>query len=296
MNALHCNHLSVPVKIELKMRPINSPKIYPVTPPNSVRSCRSNVNTKTSWLAISECKKQQEGEEAASNFLSTLLNDVDTIATGVVCEKSSSSCSVIPLYLPASEAQDEIHEDHRLVNWRRWLEIRERDSKKMARSTLRNQKELLVNLNPNDYRKILTSKGIFEKAVFDAGSLNFWKMPVKSRQGLYVTTPKSQKSCTRPEIVYTQTPDAILNEQKLKKCEEKSTMMVLKLIDDRKKTRLIKTESFESYQPRMKLLALTGRELQVEDSDISVVDKHQNVPVRNFCKALNLFYFKKFFL
>lgn len=279
MNALHCNHLSVPVKIELKMRSIKSSKIYPVTPPNSVnslRSCRSSVNTKTSWLDISECNKQKE---EASNLLNTLLNDVDTITSGVVCEKSSSSCSVIPLYLPAAEAQDETHEDHRLVNWKRWLEIREKDSKKMARSTLRHQKELLINTNPNDYRKILSRKGIFEKSVFDAGNLNFWKMPVKSRQGLYVSTPKSQKSCNRPEIVYTQTPDAILNEQKLKKSEDKSTMMVLKLIDDRKKTRLIKTESFESYQPRMEKLALTGRELQVEDSDISC-DKHQNVPVR----------------
>lgn len=260
------------------MRSIKSSKIYPV-PPNSAGSTRSNVSTKTSWLDISECKNQ-EGEKVASNLLSTLLNDVDTITTGVVCEKSSSSCSVIPLYA-ATEAEDETHEDHRLVNWKRWLEIRKRDSKKMARSMLRHQKELLINLNPNDYRKVLSRKGILEKSVFDAGNLNFWKMPVKSRQGLYVTPPKSQKTCERPEIVYTQTPDAILNEQKLKKGEDKSTMMVLKLIDDRKKTRLIKTESFESYQPRMEKLALTGRELQLEDSDISV-DKHQNVPVRNF--------------
>lgn len=237
---------------------MRSSKICPV-PPNSSQSTRLNTEARTSWHNKSECKKR-EAKNVASKFLSGLLNDVNTITTGVVYEKSS--CSVIPIFMPA-EKEEEI-EDHRLVNWKKWLEIRERDSKKIARATLRHRKELLLNLNPNDCRKIFKHKEIIEKAIFDAGDLNFWKMPVKSREGLYVTAPKSQATnCERPEIVYTQTPDALLNEQKIKKEEEKSTLKILKNIEMRKKEKLIKTESFEKYQPRMEKLALTGMDLQL---------------------------------
>lgn len=233
-------------------------------PQNSAQSSFKEKKT-TSWHDISECKKR-EAEKTAKNFLADLLNDVDTIATGTVVQQSSpSSCSVISLYV--SSSNDNEHEDHRLVNWKRWLEIRERDSKNFSKATLRHRKELLVNLNPNNYRKILMQKGIVEKAIFNAGDLNFWRMPVKTREGLFVTSPKSQQTCKKPEIVYTQTPDALLNEQKLKKQEDKITLKVLKLIDERKKTQLIKTESFEAYQPRMEKLALTGKELQ-QESDI----------------------------
>lgn len=245
-------------------------------PPNSSRSTRFNSETTTSWHDISECKKR-EAKNAASKFLNGLLNDVDTITTGVVYEKSS--CSIIPIFMPPQE--EEILEDHRLVNWKKWLKIRERDSKKIARATLRHRRELLLNSNPNDCRKIFKRKEIIEKSIFDAGDLNFWKMPVKSRQGLYVTAPKSQATnCERPEIIYTQTPDALLNEQKITKEEDKSTLKILKLIERRKKEKLIKTESFEKYHPRMEKLALTAWELQVP-CDVSIGDEIE-VRILNF--------------
>lgn len=253
---------------------MRSSKICSV-PTNSSQSTRLNTKT-TSWHDISECKKH-EAKKVASKFLNCLLKNVDTITTGVVYEKSS--CSVIPIYVPSKDEEE--LEDHRLVNWKKWLEIRERDSKKIAKATLRHRRELLLNLNPNDCRKIFKRKEIIEKSIFDAGDLNFWKMPVKSRQGLYVTPPKSQPTnCERPEIVYTQTPDALLNEQKIKKEEEKSTLKFLKLIERRKKEKLIKTESFEKYVPRMENLALTGLDLQLP-CDVSIGDDVE-VAVRYF--------------
>lgn len=254
-----------------KMRPRS--KIYSVPPNSSASSTRLNTKASNSWNEISECKKR-EAKNVASKFLNELLNDVDTITAGVVYEKSS--CSVIPLY---SFEEEEQVEDHRLANWKKWLKIRERDSKKIARATLRHRQELLLNSNPNYCRKILKRKEIIEKAIFDAGDLNFWKMPVKSRKGLYVTAPKSQ-ACERPEFVYTQTPDAILNEQKIMKRDDESTLKIFKIIEQRKREMLIKTESFERYQPRMEKLALTGRELQVS-SDISI-DSGAACPVRIF--------------
>lgn len=256
-------------------------KINPV-PPNTARSTRSSIKAKTSWHEMSKCEKR-EAEDAASNFLNDLLNDVDTITTGIVFEKSSS-CSVIQLYQTKDEAsEDDVnnHEDRRLVNWKRWLEIRERDSKKIARATLRHRKELLLNLNPNDYRKIIKKKEIAEKSIFEAGDLNFWKLPTKSRQGLYATNLKSQ----RPEIVYTQTPDAILNEQKLRKSEDKTTIKLLKLINGQRKIK-----SIESHQPRMEKLALTGRELQVQCSNDSINEQIHSlqIPVRFFFENLFL--------
>lgn len=250
-------------------------KIHPV-PPNTARSTRRS-SVKTSWLDINERRKREEAENAASNFLGDLLNDVDTIATGViVSEKSSSSCSVMPLPSPEIVVVEDHHdEDRRLVNWKRWLKIRERDGKKIAKATLRHRQELLLNLNPNDWRKILKRKEIFEKSVHHAGDINFWKMPIKSRQGLFVTSPKFQKSCQQPEIVYTQTPDALLNEQKLNKSDDKTTIKVLKMIDEGNKLQLKQKE--KKFEPRMEKLALTRRELQIDDDTPS--DKPQ-CPVR----------------
>lgn len=249
-----------------KMRPRS--KIYSVPPNSSASSTRLNTKASPSWHE-SECKKR-EAKNVASKFLNELLNDVDTITAGVVYEKSS--CSVIPIY---SSEEEEQAEDHRLANWKKWLKIREKDSKKIARATLRHRQELLLNSNPNCCRKILKRKEIIEKAIFDGGDLNFWKMPVQSRNGLYVTAPKSQA-----EFVYTQTPDAILNEQKIKRKDDESTLKMLKIIEQRKREMLIKTESFERYQPRMEKLALTGRELQVS-SDVSITSSRA-CPVRIF--------------
>ncbi|KAG5681291.1 hypothetical protein PVAND_010742 [Polypedilum vanderplanki] len=183
-------------------------------------------------------KKRDATNKPASIFINDLLSNIEMIAEGKFSKKSS--CSVIALN---SNDIDEEEVDRRLVNWKKWIEIREKESQRIAKATLRNRQELLLNLNPNDYRKIVKQREIIEKSRDNAGDLKFWKMPEKIGFDLFVTLPKS-------EIVYTQTPDALLNEQKISKKERPITQKLLEKMNEQHR--------IVEYIPHMEELALVG--------------------------------------
>lgn len=192
------------------------------------------VSRKKSTMTWYELKKikEREAEETASIWMNDLLNKFDTIVDGKFSEKSS--CSDL-LEMERNELISEKEEEPKLSKWKRWIEIREKESKRIARATQRCPRELLLNANPNCFRAVLKHKEIDEKSKNNAGDLNFWRMPEKIRNGLFFTLPKSDQSRSPPEIVYTQTPDTILIEQKINiaKSGINGLQKILKLISDR---------------------------------------------------------------
>lgn len=180
-------------------------------------------------------------EKVAKTVVKDVLCDVESIVGGEFHEKSS--CSLISLR-PKTCKDAETVADRRLVNWQRWMEIRKKESDKLRKATLRSRHELLLNLNPNDFRATMKRKEILDKFAVDP-VLNFWQMPEKTRENLYLTLPKSQQNSNKPEIVYTQTPDLILEEQNIAR-GNRSQVMREKILQHVKR------------EPSMKHLALKG--------------------------------------
>lgn len=204
-----------------------SPKVSPSTVRNA-----SDINLVT-WRDVSTVER----------CVSELLKDVEGIVSGEFDGKSS--CAAIPL------CQEQLVEDRRLVNWNRWLVIHEKESEKLSRSTYRRRQDLLVNLNPNQCRKLLTKKAILEKHSTGFGALNFWKLPGETRQHLHLTLPKSEQITALPEIVFTQTPDLVLKEQKIPRKE--TSKQVLKMIEAK-----IEEQRVNLFEPAIKHIALKG--------------------------------------
>lgn len=217
----------------------------------------------TTWHDVNE-RKKREAETTASKFMSDLLNNIDTNIYGEFSEKSS--CSLIPLYSASLKMRGNKllnkDEDRRLLNWKKWIEIREKESKKIAKATLRHRQELLLNSNPNDLRKAWKEKEIIEKSRNNVGDLNFWRMPEKSRYKLHLTVPKTEQCCTPPDITFTQTPDAILKEQNISKDNKKATEKFLEIADSHARNTFLNIKSIAKYRPRMEKLAVC---VNVED-------------------------------
>jgi len=226
------------------------------------------------WNDVNE-RKKHEAETTASKFMSDLLNNIDTIVYGEFSEKSS--CSLIPLYSASFEMRGNKllnkDEDRRLLNWKKWIEIREKESKKIAKATLRHRQELLLNSNPNDLRKIMKEKEIIEKSRNNVGDLNFWRVPEKSRNKLCLTVPMSQKCSTPPEITFTQTPDAILKEQNISRDNKKTTEKFLEIADSHARNNVLNIDSIAKYRPRMEKLAVCAN---VEDISQESMPKVEN--------------------
>lgn len=210
------------------------------------RQNASNINLVT-WEDVCETEKW-EVEKVAERCVSDVLKEVEDLVGGEFREKSS--CSVIPL-MPKTPKDLKLTEDRRLKNWNRWLQIHERESYKLTRSTYRRRKDLLLNLNHNEFRLIRNRKEILEKLNDGIGDVNFWKIPEKSSKELYFTTPKSSKVDPPQEVVYTQTPDLTLKEQRIVKAKE--TPPLVKLFDDK-----IEQQIGVIYDPDMDHLALKG--------------------------------------
>ena len=226
------------------------------------------------WHDVNE-RKKREAEATASKIMSDLLNNIDTIVYGEFSEKSS--CSLIPLYSASLEMRGNKllnkDEDRRLLNWKKWIEIREKESKKIAKATLRHRQELLLNSNPNDLRKILKEKEIIEKSRNNVGDLNFWRVPEKSKNKLCLTVPMSQKCCTPPEITFTQTPDAILKEQNISRDNKNTTEKFLEIADSHARNSVLNINSIAKYRPRMEKLAVCAN---VEDISQELMPKVEN--------------------
>lgn len=208
-------------------------------------SCDGSSINLVTWKEVKEsnhCEAEQVVEKCLSDFLRNFFGFVGGGYQG------KSSCSIIPF---TSEVKDlKMIEDPRLVNWKRWLYIRDKESVKITNFTYRRRKDLLLNANPNDYRRILNRKATLDKSATCFGALNFWKLPEKSRKDLLVTLPKSEKVDSTPEIIYTQTPDLILKEQKILKNGSQS--QALKLIEDKLE------QQVKIFDPLMDHIALKG--------------------------------------
>lgn len=218
----------------------NNPKLSKV-PSNTPRTW-SEVNFVT-WRDVVGSKKI-EAEEVAGTFVNDVLNDVERSVDG------RSSCSIIPLLTEIEDS--ELLEDRRLSNWQRWIKIREKESMKIKRLTYRNYHDMLLNLNPNEFRKILNRKKIIEKSAEGNGALEFWKIPEKSRKELHLTLPKSQRTVKPFELIYTQTPDLILKEQNL--TNDKTPRQLLKLVEEKleKVTKI--------FDPKLEKLSIKGND------------------------------------
>jgi hypothetical protein len=206
------------------------------------------------WRDVGEIKKR-EAQIIVSLVIDELLNDVDKYVSGK-WNGNSSACSIIPSTLSDSVLNkshginyDEI-EDRRLNNWNKWIKIREKESKKIAKFTLRNKSECLLNSNPNNYRNVLKQKEIIDKLRNRKGDEEFWKLPEISARGLYTTLPKP-KDLREVQIDYTQTPDAILREQNISITKHYRTEIYLKLLSDQKNMLKI-----HKRDPRMERLAI----------------------------------------
>lgn len=186
--------------------------------------------------------------DVAESCVSEVLRDVESFVGGKFY--GVSACSVLSTSVKATD--EELREDRRLVNWKRWIAIRQRESDKIRRFTYRPRNEMLVNMNPNVFRAVQKRKEIVDKSKTAFGELSFWKTPVKSRKDLYATLPKSESSVTRPpEIVYTQTPDAVLREQRIKR--QMSARSVLEPIKEK-----IEQQPVQLFEPDLDEIALKG--------------------------------------
>lgn len=230
----------------LKMLRRSKSRIFDI--PLSVSPGSSRVNLVT-WSEV-DLSRSAEVKEVAKSCVEKVLTDVEDFVGGKIQEKSS--CSVISLS-PKLVEHEEVEGDHRLANWKRWLHIHEQQSKKIQKHTLRRRKEMLLNTNPNDRRQILNRLDVLEKSSDAFGALNFWKIPEKSKKELHFTLPKSCKAETIPEIIYTQTPDMILKEQKIFKSGTPKPLsrMIQKKFEQRVKLR----------EPSTERLALKGNAL-----------------------------------
>lgn len=205
-----------------------------------------SATTTVQGILRNALQKVHEPERVVEGFLQNLLKNVDEEIGGEF--HVSSECEVIPLN---EEPEDGLPKpDRRLVNWRRWLAIRERDCRKIQRSTHRSRKEMLMAANPNTLREILRRKKTLDKTTAQPGELNFWKLPPKTRQGLHATLPKSERMLCAPETVYTQTPDLLLMEQSIVKSQ--AVDPVVKFFREKCE------EEAKSFEPDLDLLILMG--------------------------------------
>lgn len=206
-------------------------------------SCNdSNVN----FITWGEVDEANQAKVVADKCVNEVLKSVESFVSGDFHQKSS--CSITPLS-PKTKKEPHLTEDHRLVNWKRWIKIREKQSDKIRKFTLRRPPQMLLNLNPNDQRSIFSQNEILEKSAAGFGTTNFWKLPEKSRKDLHLTLPLSER-VKRSEISYTQTPDLILKEQHI--ARTKSPINTLKMIQEKVDQEICIT------QPSLKHLALKG--------------------------------------
>lgn len=189
--------------------------------------------------------KMKKSELVARRCVAEILKRVEGLTSEAVAVKSS--CSIVPVN-PKQFKDESLIEDRRLANWKRWLKIRDKESHMLGKATYRRRKDLLLNFNPNDDRAIATRGEILEKTVADFGDLKFWKLPETTPKDLILTLPISQR-IANPEIIYTQTPDLILKEQRIALSAPTKTR--LKMVQE-KFERVIKVE------PLVEHLALKG--------------------------------------
>ena len=130
----------------------------------------------------------------------------------------------------------------------------------------------MLNSNPNDLRKILKAKEIIEKSKNNVGDLNFWRMPEKSRNKLYLTVPKSEQCCTPPEITFTQTPDAILKEQNIFRDNKKPMEKFLEIADSHARNTRLNINSIAKYRPRMEKLAVCANDEDIAKQSVPKVE------------------------
>lgn len=214
------------------------------------------------WIDLVQLKSN-ESEIVATRCFESVLNKVESIVGGEF-HNGSSACSLIPLQPQSPISEEDLVEDHRLVNWKKWLEIRKKDCKKISKSVYRRKDELLLNSNPNDFRKILNRKEVLKKSKLNkllmvGADTSFWTIPPQSRKGLFSTLPKSVRS-PNPEIVYTQTPDLILKEQNIPKETKTSQKRFLdsEYLILQTNTLYEEIQSVEKCIPQMDNLVLRG--------------------------------------
>ena len=241
----------------MKNAEINSFLIAPSNTP-----CESVDVNLTSWIDLVKLKSK-ESEVVATRCVENVLCKVESFVGGE-CHDGSSACSLISLQPLSPIIEKDLQEDHRLVNWKKWLEIRKKECKKMSKSLYRSKDELLLNSNPNDCRKILKRKEVLQKSKLNKLSMvgadtSFWIVPPQTRKGLFSTLPKSVR-CPQPEIVYTQTPDLILNEQNIPKVMETSQKCFLnsEYLIAQTKARRDEIKTVEKCIPQMDNLVLRG--------------------------------------
>lgn len=227
------------------------------------------------WVDLVKLKSK-ESEVVVTRCLEIVLCEVESFVGGEFHD-GSSACSLISLQPQSPISEQDFIEDHRLVNWKKWLEIRKKECKRMSKSLYRRKDELLLNANPNDCRKILNRKEVLQKSKLNkllmvGADTSFWKLPPQSRKGLFSTLPKSVR-CPQPEIVYTQTPDLILKEQNIPKTIETSQKNFLnsKYLIDQTKTLREEIKTVEKCIPQMDNLVLRGNTAGVGDGLIDPV-------------------------
>ena len=207
-------------------------------------SSQTNLVT---WKEINE-SHDEDSEDLVEELVDKVLKNFDEIVGGEFNQKSA--CSLLKNRSPVEKPSAE---DRRLVNWKRWLDIRAEDSKIIQKVTHRSRAELLVNANPNEVREILKNKKFLDKTSNDPVDIKFWKVAPTSRQGLHATFPKSDRELVPPEIIYTQTPDLVLKEQnvgKTKTPSRASRMLIEKL----------QQEQAGLFEPSMDQLVLKGND------------------------------------
>lgn len=206
----------------------------------------SSATAVVQGILTNALRKVHEPENVVEGFLQNLLKSVDEEIGGEF--HGMSDCDDISLN--AEEEDEPPKPDRRLVNWRRWLAIRERDCRKIQRSTHRSRKDVLMAANPNNLREVLRRKKALDKTVARPAELNFWKIPPKTCHGLQATLPKSERMLCAPETVYTQTPDQLLVEQSIVKTQ--TVDPVVKFFRE-------KCEEEEiNFEPDLDLLVLLG--------------------------------------
>lgn len=212
------------------------PKLNKV--PSASPQNMSEINL-VSWRDVCE---STDGREVAENCVSEILANVESFVGGEFHAKSS--CSVIAALEQKRLEEESLVEDRRLANWKRWIKIREKESENLRKKLYRRRNDLLLNLDPNDYRLNVKQKEIIDKSAAGFGDLNFFKTPEKSRKELLLTLPRSER-VTPTEIIYTQTPDLILKEQKIAKGKSLKDELMIQ-------------EEYAHHVPSMNHLALKG--------------------------------------
>lgn len=194
-------------------------------------------------------------KEVAESCVDSLFHNFDDLVGGEF--RGKSSCS-IPVSKKSSETTSK---DLRLVNWKRWISIREQQSRKIHKSTYRSPNSMLLNLNSNVCRNLVKQKEVMEKCIAKA-DLNFWKMPLKSREGLFLTIPKSERTIV-PEIEFTLTPNLTLKEQNISTSNNENS--VVKMLKHK-----VKEENC-LFQPEMDQIALKGGDVWlINDKNASI--------------------------